>query len=627
MSLRRALLPAVGLVLVLAVAAPARAADGAVKIRRIDTSGYPTVSVTVAVPPDVTSDSIRLTEGGRPASVLAVRPLESAGDALSVVLAFDTSDSVKGAPLAAAVAAARTFVGQLPPAVQVGILTFSDRVRILQPLTTDREGVLQAIGSISETVHGTVLYDSVRSAVGMFSGPAQRNMVLLTDGADVGSRSLLDTAVAAAKAGDTAIFTVGLGSDADASVLQRLARESGGSFTPAVESNLSDVYSSLATQLVNQYVIQYHSRAPGGAQITIGVQVGTATDQSFIQMPRLPTPPAPGFDFFHFFSGPVGLVSAVGLAFLAVFAVTIVLVGGSLRARRDRHLAQMMSSTAADSGEEAPREQSGLAGWIPDPIANAAGKAAELSGATPALADLLERAGLPMTPGELVAGSVLAALVAGLLAALLFHNVVLVLIFALVAGIVPYMLVRRRKAKRLQLITDQLPDVLMILASSMRAGHSFLQALDAASQEIGSPSGPELARVVTEIRLGRPAAEALISLGDRIGTEEYKWTVLAVNIQSEVGGNLAEILDTLAETVRDRGVLQRQIRVLSAEGRLSMKIFLILPPLLVLLLLQINPEYMQLLWTTTAGWIMIGVSLLLMTIGGLLARKVVKIDV
>ena len=122
-------------------------------------------------------------------------------------------------------------------------------------------------------------------------------------------------------------------------------------------------------------------------------------------------------------------------------------------------------------------------------------------------------------------------------------------------------------------------------------------------------------------------AKALTALGERIGTEEYKWTVLAVNVQTEVGGNLAEILDTLAETVRERTVLRRQIRVLSAEGRLSMKIFVALPPLLVLYFTVTNPSYMRLLWTTRAGWIMIGASVVLMITGALLARKVVKIDV
>ena len=628
MRVRLALALALGTALLLASAAPASAADSPLRIRRIDTSAYPSVAVTVSTPRGIEPHSLGVTEDGKRAPIVTVRSLESAGQTFDVVLAIDTSDSVKGAPLAAAVAAAGAFVGQLPSDVRVGIVTFSDQVRILQPMTLDHRSALGAISTISGTTHGTALFDSVPAAVGMFSGAAQRNIVLLTDGTDRGSRSNLISAAASAQRGRAAVFTVGLGPSADESVLRALADQTGGSFTAAVESQLSAVYARLADQLSNQYVIVYRSSAPGGAQITVGVTAGDLSDRSFIQMPRLATPPAPGFDFFHFFSGPVGLFSTLGLAFLAIFALTALTVGGTLRARRDRRLAGMMSASSGVNGEADPaREQSGPAGWIPQPLAQAAGRAAEIGGVSSSLSLTLERAGLPMTPGELVASSLLGAALAAVVATLIFHSILFTVLFAAVAGSLPFYVVRRKMHQRIKALGDQLPDVLMILASSMRAGHSFLQALDAASREIGDPAGTEFARVVTEIRLGRPATEAMTALGERIGTEEYKWTVLAVNIQTEVGGNLAEILDTLAETVRERATLRRQIRVLSAEGRLSMKVFIALPPLLVLFLVRTNPEYMRLLWTTTAGWIMIGASVLLMVIGVLLARKIVKIDV
>jgi tight adherence protein B len=544
-----------------------------------------------------------------------------------VVLAIDASDSVQGAPLAAAVKAAEAFVEQLPPSVGVGVVTFSDDVRALQPITADHQSALRAIASISGTRHGTVLYDSVRAAARMFSGSPQRNVVLLTDGSDVGSRSGLASAVAAVQDRHVTVFTVGLGSRADASVLRTLAERTRGSFTPAAESNLSAVYSRLASQLSNQYVIVYRSNAPGGAQVTIGVNGPGGTDQSFIQMPRLATPPEPGFDFLAFFSGPVGLLVALGLAFCSVFMLSALLVGGTMRAKRDRRLGQVMAAHSEDDVPGTTREQGGPGAWIPEPLAHAAGKAADISGLSSSLSRTLELAGLPMTPGELVASSFLLAGLAAVVAMLVFHSALFVVLFAIVASGVPYFLVRRKMNKRVQALADQLPDVLMILSSSMRAGHSFMQALDAASREVGEPSGPEFARVVTEIRLGRPAAQAMTALGERIGTEEYRWTVLAVNVQTEVGGNLAEILDTLAETVRERSALRRQIKVLSAEGRLSMKIFVILPPLLVVYLTKTNPDYMRLLWTTRPGWIMIGVSVVLMILGGLLARKIVKIDV
>jgi tight adherence protein B len=623
-SLRRAAVAFVLGGLLLAAAAPASAADDAIHIRRIDTSGYPNVAVTVSVPGNLAPGAIAVTEDGKPAPVVTIRPLASVGQAFAVVLAIDTSDSVKGAPLMAAVSAAQDFVSHLPAGIGVGVLTFSDRVRVLEGITADHQAVDQALSGLSQTTHGTVLYDAVGAAASMFRGSPQRNIVLLTDGRDVGSRTHVAAAIAAAKKSGAGVFTVGLGPSADVGVLQAIAAGTGGSFSPAAESNLSTVYERLASELSNQYVIVYRSDAPGGAEVTIGVSASGQADRSFIQMPKLAAPPGPGFDFLHMFAGPVGLYSTVGLAFLAMFVLTALVVGGTLQSRRDRHLARVMSAPSADDGSEALPDGKGPAAWIPEPLSQAAGKAADVTGVGSSLATTLERAGIDMTPGELVAGSLLAAILACIVAALVFRSVFFV---AVVAGFLPYLIVRRKMRQRIQALQDQLPDVLSILASSMRAGHSFLQALDAASREVSEPSGPEFARVVTEMRLGRPASEALTALGERVGTEEYRWTVLAVNVQTEVGGNLAEILDTLAETVRERATLRRQIKVLSAEGRLSMKIFVILPPLLVLYIARTNPGYMRLLWTTRAGWIMIAVSLVLMVIGAVLARKVVKIDV
>ena len=166
-----------------------------------------------------------------------------------------------------------------------------------------------------------------------------------------------------------------------------------------------------------------------------------------------------------------------------------------------------------------------------------------------------------------------------------------------------------------------------ILASSLRAGHSFFQALDMVSKEIGEPAGPEFQRVVAEVRLGRPVDDALNAMAERVGSDDFQWAVLAVNIQREVGGNLAEILDTVADTVRERATLRRQVRVLSAEGRLSLKILVALPFLIGLYIAKVNPSYMSLLFTTRAGWIMLGTGAALMVAGVLWARKIVQVDV
>jgi tight adherence protein B len=181
-----------------------------------------------------------------------------------------------------------------------------------------------------------------------------------------------------------------------------------------------------------------------------------------------------------------------------------------------------------------------------------------------------------------------------------------------------------RRSDRLR---EQLPDVLTIMASSLRAGHSFLQALDTVAREIPAPANVEFQRLVAEIRLGRPGEDALEALADRVGSPDFRWAVLAVNIQREVGGNLAEILDNVADTLRERATMRRQVKVLTAEGRLSAWVLALMPFALALYMFAVNPEYISLLFTSQVGLIMVGVGGVLLVLGILWMRKIVDIDV
>ena len=161
----------------------------------------------------------------------------------------------------------------------------------------------------------------------------------------------------------------------------------------------------------------------------------------------------------------------------------------------------------------------------------------------------------------------------------------------------------------------------------MRAGHSFVQALDTASQEVPDPGGHEFTRVIAEIRLGRPVDEAMNAMADRVGSEDFRWAVLAVNIQRTVGGNLAEVMDTVAVTMREREEIRRQIKTLSAEGRLSIRILTVMPLLLAAYLAKVNPDYLKLLFQTSTGLIMISAAAGLLVVGVLWMRKLVAINV
>jgi len=266
-------------------------------------------------------------------------------------------------------------------------------------------------------------------------------------------------------------------------------------------------------------------------------------------------------------------------------------------------------------------------GWIPDQVTRFGTRFAEARGFSDRLDSELDAAGVSLRSGEFVVASVVGAVVFGILGAALLKDVLLALVVAAAGGFLPTVLLRSALSRRTDKLREQLPDVLTIMASSLRAGHSFLQSLDTVAKEITQPAAAEFQRVVAEIRLGRPAEDALEALADRVGSPDFKWAVLAVNIQREVGGNLAEILDNVADTLRERAMLRRQIKVLTAEGRLSAWVLAMLPLGIGLYMFAVNPDYIKVLFTETIGWVMVITALSLLVLGVLWMRKIVNIDV
>jgi len=327
-----------------------------------------------------------------------------------------------------------------------------------------------------------------------------------------------------------------------------------------------------------------------------------------------------------FWASSVGLFLVLAFAFCAVFLVAWMLLGTRARTRRQKKLARRFGRTP---GPVPGTETAGTAQaqWVPAGLAEAGTRIGEAIGFSAGLDDRLERAGLPIHAGEFVALTAIAGVAGAIFAGILLQNIIFVLLVAAAAALIPWVWMVRSLSKRQQKMMDQLADTLSILASSLRAGYSFLQALDTVSKEIGEPSASEFSRVVAEIRLGRPIDESLMAMAERVGSRDLKWAVIAVNIQRQVGGNLAEVLDIVASTVRERGYVHRQIRVLSAEGRLSMYILAALPFLIGIYEAIVNPAYLRLLFTTSVGILLLIVGGALMAVGLFWMTRIVKIDV
>ena len=243
------------------------------------------------------------------------------------------------------------------------------------------------------------------------------------------------------------------------------------------------------------------------------------------------------------------------------------------------------------------------------------------------IANILEQANILWRPGEVVAfalgAAALMSLIIGVLTASLLNGAIAFVVLVLLIA-VGLQFIATREKKRFE---DQLPDTLGLIATSLRSGQSFLQALEAVASEASEPTAREYQRAIAEVRLGRPIGAAIGAIAERMDSEDFGWVVMATDIQREVGGNLAEVLDIVADTMLQRNRLRREVRALSAEGRISAIVLGSLPVFIFLFLFTSNRDYLEPLVDRTAGWIMIGVAISSMLAAFAWLRKIVNIEI
>ena len=238
--------------------------------------------------------------------------------------------------------------------------------------------------------------------------------------------------------------------------------------------------------------------------------------------------------------------------------------------------------------------------------------------------EALETAGVRLSQAEfivlVIAGAIVGALV-GLVIGVPAISVLLVLLGPFAGHLVLGFLAGKRRAK----FDQQLGDTLQLLAGGLRAGHSILRAIDAAAAESQSPTSEEMRRVITETSLGRDLLASLTDTSERMKNEDFVWIAQAIQINREVGGNLAEVLDQVNETIRERSEIKGHIKALAAEGKFSAYILIAMPIGIVLMLMAVNPGYMDAMFTHPLGWAMIAASVVFMTIGSLWMRKIIDL--
>ena len=633
--------------LVLLAATPASASDSAVIDHAQPTKGAVRLLVSVPGTEPVDNENVKVTIGGNAVDSAAVTASNTDVERTSI-LAIDTSNSMKGPRISEAKKAALAYLASVPDNVKVGVVSFDDTVKTDVRPTLDRAAATRAINGLTLTLH-TALYDGVMGAI-KAAGPGgsnagQRKILVLSDGKDTTATNLTDV-LDTIKSSGAGVDVVSLqkGDDANAPLNSMASAGKGKVYTTADPAALTAAFAKEADALARQIVVT--AQVPAGfdstsSNVDVTVPVGATTVTASAYVPvrtaaaieaektqaAAPQPVKAG-PLAISRNVVLGAVGAIGMGLLG--AVGILALAGNKPAG-NLTLSQQIKAygVMAVPGQAGPR----LDDAPPTDLAGQARQAAEKALANnknleARVAASLETAGIDLRPAEWLlmrAGiGVLGCLVGLLLAAGSLILGVLLIVAALVG---PTIYLKVKKTKRLRAFGTGLADTLQLMSGSLSAGLSLAQSIDTIVKEGSEPISGEFRRVVIETRLGVTLEDSLEGVAERMQSRDFGWVVMAIRIQREVGGNLAELLLTVAATLREREYLRRHVHALSAEGRLSCYILGGMPPGFLAYLALSKPEYVKPMYTTGIGWILVIVMAVLLSVGVFWMSKVAKVDV
>jgi tight adherence protein B len=607
-------------------ASVAGAAPQPLRISQLDTSRLPLVGVTVQAPTALAAKgtpAFTVSENGRPVSGVTVSD-PNKGAEIQIVL--DGSRSMIGKPIARAITAARAFAAAKKPIDDLSVLSFGKEVSAATPFTNDPTSVDAALREVSISPDpGTALYDALLDGMRSLdeSGSGRRVLIVLTDGDDTSSKATKAQVIAAAHEADVVVYAIALKSPTFKPLaLKSITEATGGALFQANTTQIKSVYAEIGRDLHSTYLLQYTSSLPA-KQITLQVAApGTtpATERFAARSALTVAPPKLISQVSAFSSNPFAslmLALAVGAAVL----LSVLLFTRPSSARRLGKRIEGYAQISEKRVERAGGPRKSLFANLVTATERIGSSLKYWQRAT----FLLQQADLPLRAAELF----YIQLGLGALLGIISHLIPVIAWYESLAAfaigaVLPHMYVKRKAGKRLKKFEAQLPDTLVATAASLRAGHSFAQALATIVKDGGEPAAKEFGRVEAETRLGRSTDDALQAMATRLASRNFEFVVLAVNIQRQVGGSLAEILDMVADTVREREQFSRKVKALTAMGRASAYVLVGMPFFIGLALAAINASYVAPLFTTGAGNVMLLVGLVLIGVGTMVLRKMVN---
>jgi len=610
-------------------ASPAPAAEG---FGVVEAGGatFPERAVVVTLPADarLMRSDVAVRENGERVTDLRVTSVSAAHENdFAVVLAIDTSNSMRGKPIQDAMLAARAFAARRVFNQKLAVVTFDGSVRVRLPLTGDPRRISAALAAQPHLSQGTRVFDGVDAAVRVLAAAkvASGAVVVLSDGADTGSTVKSWQAALAARDAHVRVFAVGLRSKQfDGRPLESLATSGGGTYTEADTSGeLLAIYEELGSRLSNQYLLRYRSLAGPDERVRVVVAVaGAGTATTGYRTPALDlTPNPPYHESFEqrFWASPISML-------LAVLMSTLLIVGAltALVRRRNPTLRRRMAEfvSVATSGGSSGADRTSITAHV---FRGAERSLARMSW-WPRFKEELDVAKIRVPAAQIVVGTIVGTVVAMWLLAFISGST----IFAVLGLGVPIVVRGFLKAKLTRVrnvFAEQLADNLQVCASALRAGHSLMGALSVVVEDSAEPSRSEFRRVVADEQLGVPLEDALGVVVRRMANRELEQVALVASLQRESGGNAAEVLEKVTDTIRDRSELRRLVKGLTAQGRMSRWVLTLLPVGLVVVISLLNPDYIAPLFEETLGRVMLVTAAVMVVTGSLVIKRIVDIKV
>lgn len=609
--------------------------DTVITVDRVDALGDAVIaegSVSGADPA-----SIQFSSNG---TELATSGLVTVGDGLrnDVVAVLDTTDSLGNATVQLAKQGLDPLLPGAGAVNSLGVITTGGSAQVEVGPTTSASDVTTGLANITPEGSSSATWNGLSRAAALLSDRPDSSVgtvVLFSAAAELPNSGAIARARLTLQQAGVRLQVIAMNQGTSVAALTEMVQTLGGSIDVVdTDEQLAGAFDDVAASLQGRF--RADVAAPEGADALVPLTATVSDTETTLAyadgavrtgsegLAALPTDTGGGL----LTSGLVKwLIVVMGIAASMMLVWSVATMVMPAETNLTRRLEAYDETFGADEFDLGPSGESSVSVPILKRAVEFTGEMAERRGVLDKVEVMLERANLPLRAPEAMFFSAVLSAILVVLSFLLTGNIIIAIVVALVAAVTPSAVLNFKIHSRQKAFRGQLPDMLTLLAGTLKAGYSIGQGFESVSTEVPDPMGRELRRVVTETRLGRSLEESLESVAERMDSDDFSWAVMAIRIQREVGGNLAELLMTVADTMNQRERLRREVSTLTAEGKMSAIIIGALPPVLAGAMFVLNPSYIKELFSPGLGYGLLIGAVVMMVIGFAWMKKTITIEV